>query len=53
MNIVDENPQDIIELSQMHYQLLQYGADALNEFGKLQQRIKEKGFTRGHYFRGV
>lgn len=53
MNIVDENPQDIVELTQMHYQLLQDGIEVLKEFGKLHQRIKEKGFTRGHYFRGV
>jgi putative protease len=53
LNFTDETPDEMVEIVNMHRALVDLGYDALKRFGSLVDRIKSRGFTKGHYFRGV
>jgi U32 family peptidase len=51
--ISDEGTDEIRELVELHKDGLRYGSEGLGKHKRLAERIKERGFTKGHYFRGV
>ncbi|NLD51097.1 MAG: U32 family peptidase, partial [Clostridiaceae bacterium] len=53
LNFVDESPLEIEAILRMHGDILKNGSSSVLKHEKLLNEIKEKGFTKGHYFRGV
>lgn len=53
LNFTDETYDEMVEISQLHTALVQKGKEALKQYDRLVDKIKKKGFTKGHYFRGV
>lgn len=54
LNILDESINDVVKLIKMHQDLLKGNYDyELKKYEDDINAIKNKGFTRGHYFRGV
>jgi U32 family peptidase len=53
MNFTDERPEEVVELINAYRDVLENGNRRIDKYGKLIGRIKDKGFTKGHYFRGV
>jgi putative protease len=53
LNITDEKPEEIAELVEAYKDIVLNGKVALSKYDDLIQKIKNKGFTNGHYFRGV
>lgn len=54
LNIWDESIDEVVELIKMHRDLLKGNyAYELKKYENEINAIKDKGFTRGHYFRGV
>ncbi|MCX8130801.1 MAG: U32 family peptidase [Clostridia bacterium] len=53
LNFTDEQPDDIYEIIRMHRDVLSHGISAAERYSSLIRTIKEKGFTKGHFFRGV
>ncbi|MCX7749508.1 MAG: U32 family peptidase [Clostridia bacterium] len=53
MNFVDESLEEIYEIVALHRALLEETVDHYGKYTNVVERIKEKGFTKGHYFRGV
>lgn len=51
--ITDDEPSDIREIVEMHRDLVDNGPNAVEKHQRLVDRIKVKGFTKGHYYRGV
>jgi len=51
--ISDERPEEVREIVGMHRDIVENGADGISRHEKLINRIKARGFTKGHYFRGV
>ena len=49
----DEKPPEISETINLHREIIDRGSGALDEYVQLIGRIKSRGFTKGHYFRGV
>ncbi|NLL06739.1 MAG: U32 family peptidase [Clostridiaceae bacterium] len=53
LNFTDETGDEIKDIVNMHRDLVAFGKRALDSHRKLIDRIKNSGFTKGHYFRGV
>lgn len=53
LNFTDESPGDIKLIIDMHHDILNESKEADSLYTDTINSIKEKGFTRGHYFRGV
>jgi len=52
LNILDESMDEVVNLIKIHQDLTEGNYD-LKKYEKEIEKIKNKGFTRGHYFRGV
>lgn len=52
-NMSDETEGEMAELLEMHREALRKGPTVLERHSEAIERIKSKGFTKGHYFRGV
>jgi len=48
----DENPKEVKDIVKMHRDLLNNGSGALDSYKQLIDKIKSRGFTKGH-FQGV
>jgi len=53
LNFTDETYEEMNGIVNMHRDLIALGKRALDSQRELIQRIKNHGFTKGHYFRGV
>lgn len=53
LNFTDEKPSEINEIIGAYRDVLESGGSNVGKYGKLAGRIKDKGFTKGHFFRGV
>jgi len=53
LNFTDEKPSEISEIIDLHRSIIDRGPGVLDEYDQLIGRIKSRGFTKGHYFRGV
>lgn len=53
LNIWNEEPEKIKNLAQMYKYVLRNGEAVVGKYGGLIDEVKQKGFTKGHYFRGV
>ena len=54
IDITDEGFDETAEIVNMHREAVKNGyARAAGKYGSLIERIKSRGFTKGHYFRGV
>jgi putative protease len=53
LNITDEKPEDIYNLINMHKDIIENGEAAASSYGSLIDKIKDRGFTKGHFFRKV
>lgn len=53
LNFFDETHDEINEIIDMHRDVIKTGSDAVDNYKELIDKIKAKGFTKGHYFRGV
>lgn len=53
LNFVDESPSEIEAILRLHGDILRDGGSSVLKHEKLLKEIKQKGFTKGHYFRGV
>ncbi len=53
LNFTDETYDEMLEIADMHRALAEKGRGALGKYSRLIDRIKKRGFTKGHYFRGV
>jgi len=53
LNFTDETAEEMNGIVNLHRDLIESGKKALNSHGELIDRLKKRGFTRGHYFRGV
>lgn len=53
LNFIDERPDEIRSIVDMHRDVLNYGKKALDAHKQLTEKIKDRGFTKGHYLRGV
>jgi putative protease len=51
--IYDENIDEINEIVLMHKDIIKNGLEVTNKYKNLIHRIKSRGFTKGHYYRGV
>jgi putative protease len=49
----DEDPEDITSIVDMHREAIKNGGSDIKKYAYLIERIKSRGFTKGHYFRGV
>jgi putative protease len=53
LNITDEDESAIKKIIETHRLVLNKGAGSMQGYEALIRGIKERGFTKGHYFRGV
>ncbi|MCX7708888.1 MAG: DUF3656 domain-containing protein [Clostridia bacterium] len=53
MNITDEKNDEIRDIIALHKDILKSGKSAMDKHRQLIEKIRDKGFTKGHYFRGV
>lgn len=53
LSLSDEGTEEIKQLIQLHREVLAKGPAALGKYDGLMKEMKRKGFTKGHYFRGV
>ena len=53
VNMTDESFEDIREIVNLHAELLKNKTKISEKYSSTIEKIKEKGFTKGHYFRGV
>ncbi|CDG36587.1 MAG TPA: DUF3656 domain-containing protein [Acetivibrio thermocellus] len=53
LNFTDENPKEVKDIVKMHRDLLNNGSGALDSYKQLIDKIKSRGFTKGHFPRGV
>ncbi len=53
LNITDESTDEVIQLVDAYRDVLNNGKGSLNKHEKLIKKVKAKGVTYGHYFRGV
>lgn len=51
--MTDETVQEIRDITEMHRDLISNGENVLRNYAGLIDRIKSKGFTKGHFYRGV
>jgi putative protease len=51
--ISDERLEDVREIIRMHKEVIEEGPQALRKHERLIGRIRDSGFTKGHYYRGV
>jgi len=51
--IYDEKPGEVRELVRLHRAILDEGSGSVSRYSDLVETIKKRGFTKGHYFRGV
>lgn len=49
----DERPEEIPPIVDMHREVIKNGDSGIEKYAFLIDEIKSKGFTKGHYFRGV
>jgi putative protease len=49
-----EKPEEVNQITALYIDSIRQGqAEALSKHGELIKSIKEKGFTRGHYYKGI
>lgn len=53
LNFADENPNEVMDIVDMHKKLITDGPKYLKDYEGLIEKIKDGGFTKGHYFKGV
>jgi len=54
LNFTDETEEEIVELIKMYADLIEGDTEVgLEKYSSILDEIKRKGFTKGHYFRGV
>jgi len=53
LNFTDETAGEMNDIVNLHRALIESGKKALNSQRELIDKIKRRGFTKGHYFRGV
>ncbi|MGE5474851.1 MAG: DUF3656 domain-containing U32 family peptidase [Ignavibacteriales bacterium] len=54
LNFTDEKKEEIVELINMYSELLEDDTEmVLEKYDSVLENIKKKGFTKGHYFRGI
>ncbi|HHW48894.1 MAG TPA: U32 family peptidase [Clostridiaceae bacterium] len=53
LDFIDEDPSEISETISLYREAIERGESALGEHAGHIDRIKSRGFTKGHYFRGV
>ncbi|RXE59311.1 DUF3656 domain-containing U32 family peptidase [Acetivibrio mesophilus] len=53
LNFTDESPDEIKDIVQMHRKLVNGGQKTLDSYKQLIGKIKDRGFTKGHFTRGV
>lgn len=53
LNFTDEDPGEIKDIVRMHRDLVNDGPKAIRVHKQLIDKIKDRGFTKGHYLRGV
>ncbi|MEN2775085.1 DUF3656 domain-containing U32 family peptidase [Acetivibrio clariflavus] len=53
LNFTDETAEEMNGIVRLHRDLIESGKKALSSHEELIDRVKKRGFTRGHYFRGV
>jgi len=53
LDFTDEKPSEIYETINMYREIIERGTGALSKSAEFVDRIKSRGFTKGHYFRGV
>ena len=53
LNFTEEKPTEIKEIIEAYRDVLCYGTKVVDRYKNLTDRIREQGFTKGHYFRGV
>ncbi|MCX7923741.1 MAG: U32 family peptidase [Clostridia bacterium] len=53
LNISDESYEEIKGLIVMHRDIASSGTGAVSKYNELAEKVKARGFTKGHFFRGV
>lgn len=54
LNFTDEKKEEMVQLINMYAELLEDDTEAvLEKYDSVLEDIKKKGFTKGHYFRGI
>lgn len=53
LNITDEKAEEVYHLASLFRSAAKDGVKALKEYGEFIDEVKSKGFTKGHYYRGV
>ncbi|HOM02885.1 MAG TPA: DUF3656 domain-containing protein [Acetivibrio sp.] len=53
LNFTDESPNEVRDIIRMHSDILNEGSKALDSYKELIDKIKDRGFTKGHFPRGV
>ena len=53
INITNESEQEVIDTIELYTRLNSGSESALEEYRGFLEKIKNDGFTRGHYFRGI
>ncbi|NLP15184.1 MAG: U32 family peptidase [Clostridium sp.] len=53
LNFTDEELGEVVDIIDMHRELLIDDCKYRKVYGGLIEKIKERGFTKGHYFKGV
>ena len=53
LNFTDETPEEVKNIADLHRHIIGEGSGIQGEYEKTLDEIRERGFTRGHYFRGV
>ncbi len=53
INITDESPEEIKEIVELHQSILSSESRSFDHYGMIVRKIKDKGFTKGHFFRKV
>lgn len=53
LNLFDEGPAEIEQLTRLHRDLWENGDRPAGKYKGLADAIRDRGFTKGHYYRGV
>lgn len=53
LSFTHEKPEEVSDIIEMYSRLLEQDERVLRDYEQVLERIKQEGFTRGHYFRGV
>ena len=51
--MTDESPEEMGEIISLHRDIIENGIRAVDKYDEVISRMKARGFTKGHYYRGV